>query len=89
MNKDINGIIDDAIIGLASDDVRDGIDQMYELAIAYKSAGVPRQSFLDICQYIEKQAIAQSDEMFVLEKISIALRQVREGRGVIITGIPH
>ena len=85
MSADINNIIDQAIIGLASDDVRDGIEQIYELATMYKSAGIPVESFIDICGYIENEAIALSDEHFVKEKISIALRKVREGkRGVIL-----
>ena len=78
MSYDINNIIDQAVIGLASDDARDGVDQLYELAIAYKSAGIPAKSFVDICGYIENQAIALSDESFVKEKISIALAKVRE-----------
>jgi len=78
MRKDINNIVDEAIVGLASDDIRDGIDQLYELAITYKSAGIPVSAFADICGYIESQAIAMSDEHFVKEKISIALAKVRE-----------
>lgn len=81
MTVDINNIIDQAVIGLASDDARDGVDQLYELAIQYKSAGLPSSSFADICGYIENQAIAMSDEHFVKEKISIALRKVRESKG--------
>lgn len=85
MSVDINNIIDQSIIGLASDDARDGIEQIYELATMYKSAGIPVESFLDICGYIENEAIGLSDEHFVKEKISIALRKVREGkRGVIL-----
>ena len=85
MSADINNIIDQAIIGLASDDVRDGVEQIHELAIMYKSAGIPVDSFIDICGYIENEAIALSDEHFVKEKISIALAKVREGkRGVIL-----
>ena len=89
MKSDMNNIIDQAVIGLASDDARDGVDQIYELAIAYKSAGLPVASFVDICGYIENQAIGMSDEHFVKEKISIALAKVREGKRSMIIQVAH
>ena len=75
---DVNKIIDEAIIGLAGDSPTDGIDQIYELAVLYKSAGMPASAFIDICGYIENEAIGLSEEKFVNEKIYIALKKVRE-----------
>ncbi len=86
---DVNKIIDEAVIGLASDDARDGVEQIYELAILYKSAGMPVSAFADICGYIENEAIYMSDEAFVKEKISIALAKVREQKRGFILKVTH
>ena len=83
--RDINNVIDEAICFLADDRVDAGIDNLYELAIMYKSAGIPATSFVDICSYIEQQAIAKSDEQFVKQKINIALTKIRgQKRGAIL-----
>ena len=75
---DIDKLIDDCIDELADDRVDAGVENLYELAILWKSAGLDRDSFADICGYIENQATEKSDETFVQMKIHNALVRVRE-----------
>ena len=78
-------MISDCIDELSDDRVDAGVENLYELAIMWKSAGLTRESFADICGYIEKQAAAKSDETFVQIKIQNALVRIREQkRGRII-----
>ena len=77
MNK-ADKLIQECIDQLADDRVDSGVEALYELAIMWKSAGVPRQSFIDMCGYIEKSAANKSDETFVQMKIHNALVRVRE-----------
>jgi len=78
MKPDINKMIDEAIKQLADDRVDSGIEALYELAILWKTSGAGRQSFADICEYIEREAAELSDETFVAIKIHNALIRVRE-----------
>ena len=75
---DIDKLIDDCIDELSDDRVDAGVENLYHLAIIWKSAGLTRESFADICGYIEKQAAAKSDETFVQIKIQNALIRIRE-----------
>jgi len=77
MNK-ADKLIQECIDQLADDRVDAGVEALYELATMWKSAGVSRDSFGDICSYIEKEATKKSDETFVQMKIHNALIRVRE-----------
>jgi len=81
---DINKLIDETIAELADDRVDAGVENLYELAIIWKSAGLPRESFADICGYIEQEAAKKSDETFVQIKIQNALIKIREQKHGII-----
>ena len=84
MNK-ADQLIQDCIEQLADDRVDGGVEALYELAIMYKTAGAPRESFVDICQYIEQEATELSEETFVQMKIQNALVRIRESkRGIIL-----
>ena len=74
----IDRLIQDCIEQLSDDRVDLGIDALYELAIYWKTSGASRQSFSEICQYIEREAADKSDETFVQIKIHNALIRVRE-----------
>ena len=74
----IDDLIEDCISQLADDRVDAGVEAMYELAIYWKSAGLPVSSWVDICGYIEASAAKKSDETFVQMKIANALTRVRE-----------
>ena len=78
MKIDINKMIDECIDQLSDDRVDSGIDALYELAILWKTSGAGRQSWSDICEYIEREASEKSDETFVAIKIHNALVRVRE-----------
>jgi len=75
---DINKLIDETIAELADDRVEAGVENLYELAIIWKSAGLSRESFADICGYIEQEAAKKSEETFVQIKIRNALVKIRE-----------
>lgn len=76
----IDDLIQDCIDQLADDRVDAGVDALYELAVAWKSAGLDADSWRDMCGYIEQSAIKKSDETFVQIKISNALTRIREKR---------
>jgi hypothetical protein len=77
MNK-VDKLISECIDQLADDRVDSGVEALYELAGYWKSAGLPVQSWRDICGYIEQSAIKKSDENFVQMKIHNALVKIRE-----------
>jgi len=81
---DINKLIDETIDQLADDRVDSGVECLYELAIIWKSAGLTREDFADICGYIEMEATKKSDETFVQIKIQNALIKIREQKHGII-----
>ena len=81
---DIDKLIDDTIDELSDDRVDAGVENLYELAIIWKSAGMSRDSFADICGYIEYEAAKKSDETFVQIKIQNALIKIREQKHGII-----
>jgi len=81
---DIDKLIDDTIDELSDDRVDAGVENLYELAIIWKSAGLTREDFADICGYIEQEATKKSDETFVQIKIQNALIKIREQKHGII-----
>ena len=78
MSIDINKMIDEAIDQLSDDRVDSGVEALYELAILWRSSGASRESWVDICQYIEREATEKSDETFIQIKIGNALTKIRE-----------
>jgi len=79
-------MIDEAIDQLSDDRVDSGINILYKLAELFKSAGASRESFAEICAYIEREAIERTDEAFIEMKINAALKKARESKhGLIIT----
>jgi hypothetical protein len=60
--RHINRTIDEVIADFANEKFKQGIDGVMELASWWKSAGAGRESFLDLCQYIEREAAALHDE---------------------------
>ena len=74
----VDKLIQECINQLADDRVDAGVEALYELAIIWKSAGLPASSWRDICGYIEQSAIKKSDETFVQMKIHNALVRIRE-----------
>jgi len=84
-HPDINLLIDNCIRDLAGDSIHDGVDGLYELAGLFKSAGYTSQEWGNVCQYIEEEAAAISDEVFINMKINAALKMARERKnGAII-----
>ena len=84
MTPDVDRMIDDCIEQLADERVDEGVDLFYELAVLWKSAALSRQSFIDICHYIQTEAGNKSDETFVQMKITAALKKARENKHGII-----
>ena len=86
VNK-VDRLIQDCIEQLSDDRVELGVEALYELAGYWKSAGATRESFAEICQYIEREAAELSDSDFVKMKIGNALVKIREGKcGRILRG---
>jgi len=77
MNK-ADKLIQECIDQLADDRVDSGVEALYELASMWKTAGIGRDSFVDMCSYIEQSAAKKSDSHFVSMKIHNALVKVRE-----------
>jgi len=81
----LDRMIDDAIAQLADDKADSGVELLQELAIIWKSAGMTRQSFMEICTYIQNEASERSESAFVEMKMAAALKKSRESkRGVIL-----
>ncbi len=87
--NNVDKLIDDAIEALSDDRVDAGVENLYELAILWKSAGMDAASFSDICGYIEREAAAKSDETFVQVKIQNALIRIREQKHGKIVRVSH
>lgn len=80
MKHDINDMIDDAIKALIDDDVRQGADILFELAVCFHGAGLPIETFYDIRRYIVEQAISKTDALFINEKLKLIERENRDRR---------
>lgn len=87
MNK-ADRLIQQCIDELADDRVDSGVEALYELASMWKTAGIGRESFVDMCGYIEQSAAKKSDSHFVSMKINAALIKIREQKsGSVIVGV--
>ncbi len=75
-----NLMIDEAIKDLSSDSIKKGAESLVEIAKMWAKAGLPQDSFENIRKYIIKEAIAKTDEYFIMEKLGIAERSLREKR---------
>ena len=80
MDRDINDIIDDAILSLIDGNINDGADQLFELARCFARAGLPINTFYDIRKYILNEAIEKTDHHFIEEKLVLIERRNRERR---------
>ncbi len=86
--NDINVMIDDCISNIASDGINEGVEQLYDLASKFKTAGATAKSFMEICTYIEREAVKKSDQHFVSIKLQSAMRMIREKKtGKIIVSV--
>jgi len=83
--KYFDQMVDDAISQLSDDRVDAGVELLRELAVVFKSAGMTRQSFAEMCQYIENEASERSDSAFVQLKMQTAFKKAKEGK--IIVGV--
>lgn len=76
----INLLIDMCIQALSDDNIEQGADQLYELAVIWARAGLTQKSFADIRKYIINEATAKTDAHFIHEKLKIAERKNYERR---------
>ena len=83
INK-IDDLVEDCINDLSDERVDLGVEALYELASAWKTVGLDKESWLKMCQHIEKQATLKSEETFVQIKIQNALIKIREQKNGII-----
>ena len=86
---DINELIDDCIDQLSDDRVESGVEALYDLAIRFKTLGMGRAFFANVCQYIEREATAKSDGFFIQMKIHNALIKIREQKHGVIARVRH
>lgn len=77
---DFDSLITEAIIELSSDDVEKGADCLVEIAQLWAKAGLPKNSFNNMRQYIINEAIERTDQVFIETKIAMAERKLRERR---------
>ena len=76
----INDRIEEAIDHLADDNPKMGAEAMVGIAELFAKAGMPYQTFLDMRQYIIKEAEERTDAFFIKEKLIYAERNLREVR---------
>jgi len=85
----INDLIDEAINQLSDDNPNFGAESLQDLAQIFAKAGLTKQSFMGIRQFIVNQAIEQTDAMFIKEKLEIAEKKLQERRNGTSTTIIH
>lgn len=74
----INKIIDDAILALIGEEWRLAKEALEELAHLYKSAGASRETFVEICTYIENEAVKQTGNEMIRTKLGLGLRDLKQ-----------
>ena len=73
-------MIDEAIKHLSDSNINTGAEALVDIAHVFAKAGMPKQTFMDIRQYIIKEAIAKTDPLFIQEKLKIAEQKLQEIR---------
>lgn len=77
---DINDKIDEAINHLSDSNPNMGAEALVEIAHIFAKAGMSKQTFMDMRQYIIKEAISRTDPLFIQEKLKSAEQQLQENR---------
>lgn len=75
-----NKLIDEAVLSLVNDTASQSAECLQELAVMFSKAGQPKESFLDVRQYIVNQAEKLSSTTFIHEKLLVEERNLRESR---------
>ncbi len=74
----INKIIDDAILALIGEEWGLAKEALEELAHVYKSAGSSLETFIDLCTYIENQAVEQTGNEMIRTRFGLGLRDLKQ-----------
>lgn len=80
MALDVDSLISECIDNLCSDSINQGAESLTELAHIWAKAGLTKQSFLDMRQFIVNQACERTDTLFILEKLKLAERKLQNER---------
>jgi hypothetical protein len=80
----VNKILDETVKAFTDENMQEGIEGLRELAHLYKTAGAPKKSFLELCQYIENTAVERSGNEFLRQRMSIALREAFKAKSKIV-----
>ena len=78
----VNKIIDEAIFALIGEDWRVAKGAVQELAHIYKSSGASRETFIEICTYIENEAVEQTGNGLIRTKFGLGLRDLKQAETV-------
>lgn len=70
----VNKIIDDAILALIGEEWEQAYQAIAELAHIYKSAGSSLETFIELCTYIENEAVEQTGNEMIRTKFGLQLR---------------
>ena len=76
----INDLIDEAIDSLSSDNINEGAESLIELAYMWAKAGFPKQTFMEVRQYIIREAEDRTDAYFIKEKLQLVEQQLQKVR---------
>jgi len=74
----INKIIDEAIAELIKGDYKQAKAAIEELAHLYKSAGQSKETFIELCTYIENEAVEKTGNEFIRNRFGLSMRDRAE-----------
>lgn len=77
---DVDKLIEDCITNLSDDNINNGGECLYELAVLWNKAGLTLPSFLNMRIYIIEMAKKKTDAIFIDEKLKLAEKALREKR---------
>lgn len=74
----INKIIDEAIKELVDGNYKQAKEAIAELAHLYKSAGQTKETFIELCTYIENEAVEKTGNEFIRTRFGLSMRGKNE-----------
>ena len=78
----INKTIDEAIVELIAENYKQTKLALEELAHLYKSAGQSRETFIELCTYIENEAVERTGNELIRTKLGLGLRDLQLGKHI-------
>jgi|GEM_PF-2329570 hypothetical protein len=70
----VNKTIDEAIVELVKGDYKQAKLAIEELAHLYKSAGQTKETFIELCTYVENEAVKRTGNEFIRTRFGLSMR---------------